>query len=123
METTLLYLGRILFGGYFAFNGFNNLIMLDMMSEYAKSKGTPLPKLSVAFSSLLLIVGGLSVLFDFLPRIGLVVLTVFLVPVTCIIHPFWKVQDPTAKMGEMINFMKNLALLGAVLILLAHTFA
>jgi hypothetical protein len=36
-------------------------------------------------------------------------------------HAFWKVQDPTVKMGEMVNFMKNIALLGAVLIFLAGT--
>jgi putative oxidoreductase len=123
METTLLYIGRILFGGYFAYNGFNNLIMFDMMSGYAKSKGAPMPKLSVALSSLLLIVGGISVLFDVLPSVGLVALVLFLIPVTFIIHPFWKIQDPAAKMGEMINFAKNVALLGAVLILLAYTFA
>jgi hypothetical protein len=35
-------------------------------------------------------------------------------------HALWKVQDPTAKMHEMVNFTKNLALLGAILILLAH---
>jgi putative oxidoreductase len=119
METSVLYLGRILFGGYFAFNGFNNLKMLDFMSGYAKSKGTPMPKLSVVVSALLLVFGGLSVLFDILPSLGLVSLVLFLIPVTLIIHPFWKVQDPTEKMGEMINFMKNIALLGAVLMLLA----
>ena len=122
METILLYLGRILFGGYFAYNGFNNLKMLDMMSGYAKSKGAPMPKLSVAFSGVLLIVGGLSVLFDILPGFGLIALALFLVPVTFIMHAFWKIQDPMAKMGETINFTKNIALLGAVLILLAHTF-
>jgi putative oxidoreductase len=122
METTLLYIGRILFGGYFAFSGFNHFKMLDMMSGYAKSKGAPMPKLSVAFSGVLLIVGGLSVLFDILPGFGLVALALFLLPVTFIMHAFWKVQDPAAKMHEMVNFMKNIALLGAVLILLAHTF-
>ena len=121
METTLLYIGRILFGGYFAFSGFNHFKMLDMMSGYAKSKGAPMPKLSVAFSGVLLIVGGLSVLFDILPGFGLVALTLFLLPVTFIMHAFWKVQDPTVKMGEMVNFMKNIALLGAVLIFLAGT--
>ena len=120
METTLLYIGRILFGGYFAFSGFNHFKMLDMMSGYAKSKGAPMPKLSVAFSGLLLIAGGLSMLFDVLPGIGLVALALFLIPVTFIMHAFWKIQDPAAKMGEMINFTKNLALLGAVFILLAH---
>ena len=122
METTLLYIGRILFGGYFAFSGFNHFKMLDMMSGYAKSKGAPMPKLSVAFSGALLIAGGLSVLFDILPGFGLVALVLFLLPVTFIMHAFWKVQDPAERMHEMVNFMKNIALLGAVLILLAHTF-
>ncbi|MCX6122381.1 MAG: DoxX family protein [Ignavibacteriales bacterium] len=123
METILLYLGRILFGGYFTYSGFNHFKMLDMMSGYAKSKGTPLPKLSVAFSGLLLLIGGLSVLFNILPSVGFISLALFLIPVTFIMHAFWKVQDPTAKMHEMINFMKNIALLGAVLILLAQAFA
>ena len=122
METTVLYLGRILFGGYFIYGGFNHFKMLDMMSGYAKSKGAPMPKLSVAFSGVLLIVGGLSVLFDILPGFGLIALVLFLVPVTFIMHAFWKIQDPMAKMHEMVNFMKNIALLGAILILLAHTF-
>jgi uncharacterized membrane protein YphA (DoxX/SURF4 family) len=120
METIVLYLGRIFFGGFFVFNGFNHFKMLDMMSGYAKSKGAPLPKLSVAVSGLLLLVGGVSVLFNVLPSIGLAALVLFLIPVTFIMHAFWKVQDPTAKMHEMVNFTKNLALLGAVLILLAH---
>jgi uncharacterized membrane protein YphA (DoxX/SURF4 family) len=121
METTLLYLGRILFGGYFIYGGFNHFKMLDMMSGYAQSKGAPMPKFSVAFSGLLLLIGGLSVLFNIYPGVGLVALLLFLIPVTVIMHAFWKVQDPMAKMGEMVNFMKNFALLGAVLILLAHT--
>lgn len=120
METTLLYLGRILFGGFFAFNGFNHFKMLTMMSEYAKSKGAPLPKLSVAFAGVLLLIGGISVLFYVLPVVGLIALVLFLVPVTLIMHAFWKIQDPTAKMHEMVNFMKNIALLGAVFIMLAH---
>jgi uncharacterized membrane protein YphA (DoxX/SURF4 family) len=62
------------------------------------------------------------VLFDILPGFGLIALVLFLVPVTFIMHAFWKIQDPMAKMGETINFTKNIALLGAVLILLAHTF-
>ena len=120
METSLLYLGRIFFGGYFVFSGFNHFKMLNMMSEYAKSKGAPLPKVSVAVTGLLLLVGGGSILFNVLPSIGLIALVLFLVPVTFIMHAFWKIQDPMAKMGEMVNFTKNFALLGAVLILLAH---
>jgi uncharacterized membrane protein YphA (DoxX/SURF4 family) len=120
METTILYLGRILFGGYFVFSGINHFKSLGMMAGYAKSKGTPLPKFSVASSGLLLLAGGFSVLFNVLPVIGYAALILFLIPVTFVMHAFWKIQDPMAKMGEMVNFMKNIALLGAVLMLAAH---
>jgi putative oxidoreductase len=123
METTILYLGRILFGGYFIFSAFSHFTKLEMMSGYAKSKGAPSPKLSVAFSGLLLLIGGISVLLNIFPAIGFISLILFLVPVTLIMHAPWKVQDPQIKMNETINFMKNFALTGAVLILLAHTLA
>jgi putative oxidoreductase len=123
VDITLLYLGRMLFGGFFVFNGFNHFKMLEMMSGYAKSKGVPMPKVSVAFTGLLLMVGGLSVLLNVLPAIGLAALIVFLLPVTFIMHAFWKVDDAMAKMHEMVNFMKNMALLGAVLLMLARLIA
>ena len=55
--------------------------------------------------------------------IGFISLVLFLVPVTLIMHAPWKVEDPQTKMGETVNFMKNFALVGAVLILLAYTLA
>jgi len=121
METALLYIGRILFGGYFILGGINHFTKLEMMAGYAKSKGAPLPTLSVAFSGLLLLIGGLSVMFNIFIVAGLASLILFLVPVTLIMHQFWKIQDAQAKMSEMVNFLKNFALLGAVFMLLAHS--
>jgi len=123
MKTVLLYIGRIIFGGYFIFGGMNHFTKLEMMSGYAKSKGAPSPKLSVAFSGLLLLIGGVSVLLNIFPALGFISLIFFLVPVILIMHAPWKVEDPQIKMNEMINFMKNFALAGAVLILLAYTLA
>jgi uncharacterized membrane protein YphA (DoxX/SURF4 family) len=45
--------------------------------------------------------------------------SLFLVGVTYQMHQFWKAAEPMARMGEEINFYKNLALLGAVLMLTA----
>jgi hypothetical protein len=36
-----------------------------------------------------------------------------------IMHNFWKLEDPQSRMAEKINFMKNTALVGAILMLLA----
>ncbi len=120
MATLLLYLGRLVFGGYFIMGGINHFMKVEMMSGYAQSKGSPYPKLSVQVSGLLLLIGGVSVLLNIFPVLGLLALIIFLIPVTIIMHAPWKVQDPQAKMMETVNFMKNLALLGAVLIMLAH---
>lgn len=119
MQSAIFIIGRLLLGGYFVFGAFNHFKMITMMSGYAQSKGVPSPKAAVAFSGFLLLVGGLSILLGIYPRVGVIALVLFLVPVTFMMHAFWKIQDPQMKMGEMVNFTKNLALLGAVLMLLS----
>jgi uncharacterized membrane protein YphA (DoxX/SURF4 family) len=111
----LFLIGRILFAGFFIFNGINHFMHLKMMSGYSKSKGVPMPSVAVAFTGLLLLIGGFSILLGVHVRIGMTALFVFLIPVTLLMHNFWTVKDPQARMNEMINFMKNMALLGAVL--------
>jgi putative oxidoreductase len=41
-------IGRIIFGGYWLMSALNHFKNLNHMSEYAKAKGTPFPKLAVA---------------------------------------------------------------------------
>ncbi len=116
---SLAMLGQIIFGVYFIFNGVNHLTKMEMMSTYASSKGLPSAKAGVVVSGLLLLVGGLSVLLGYRPQWGIAALVVFLVPTTLLMHAFWKEEEPQAKMMEMVNFMKNMALLGALLMMLA----
>ena len=70
-------------------------------------------------SGLLLIIGGVDILLGYQPLIGVVAIVLFLVPVTFTIHNFWSVQDPKQKMAEMVNFTKNLGLIGSTLMFLA----
>lgn len=119
MESTFFIIGRMLLGGYFLFNAVNHFTRIDMMAGYAQSKGVPSAKTAVGFSGVLLLIGGLSILLGVYPTVGIAALALFLIPVTFTVHSFWKIQDPMAKMGEMVNFTKNMALLGAALTLLA----
>ncbi|GAB4454779.1 MAG: hypothetical protein Kow00120_24520 [Anaerolineae bacterium] len=111
-------IGRIILGGYFLFNAFNHFTRLGMMSGYAKSKGVPMPTVAVLGTGVLLALGGLSILLGALPVGGVICVVVFFLGVTPIMHNFWAVQDPMAKQLEMVNFLKNAALLGALLMLL-----
>jgi putative oxidoreductase len=115
----LFFLGRIVYGGFFIYNGINHFANFRMISGYARSKGTPAPGLAVAVSGVMLLLGGLSILLGAYPRAGVALLVLFLVGVSFTMHNFWAVEDPQAKTNEMINFAKNLALAGAALMLLA----
>jgi uncharacterized membrane protein YphA (DoxX/SURF4 family) len=108
--------GRIIFGGYFIFSGMNHFQSTDFMSGYAESKGVPMPKQSVILTGFLLVVGGVSIATGLLPQVGLLLLLVFLLPTTLIMHDFWNAGEDE-KMNEQINFMKNVALIGALLML------
>jgi len=118
MEIAFL-IGRIIVGVYYLFNASNHFMRLEMMAGYAGSKGAPAPKLAVLVSGVLLLVGGLSIITGFQPLIGVIALVLFFVPVTFMMHNFWAVQDQMAKMSEMVNFTKNMALLGSALMFLA----
>jgi uncharacterized membrane protein YphA (DoxX/SURF4 family) len=63
----------------------------------------------------LLLLGGLSLLLGYHPTVGAALLVIFLLGVSFKIHNYWTVTDPQQKMSEQINFMKNMALLGFLL--------
>jgi hypothetical protein len=44
----------------------------------------------------------------------------FLLGVSPQMHAFWKETDPQQRMSEMVNFTKNMALVGASLLAAAH---
>jgi uncharacterized membrane protein YphA (DoxX/SURF4 family) len=111
-------LGRAIFGGYFLYNGINHFMNHEMMSHYAGAKGVATPDAAVTASGAMLIGGGLSVLTGLKPRQGLAALVGFLIPVSLAMHRFWDEQDPQKRMGEAVNFTKNMALIGAALMLL-----
>jgi putative oxidoreductase len=119
MTDILLLIGRLLFGGLFLYNGLNHFINRAGMTGYAAYKGVPMAGVSIVASGAWLVIAGLSVMLGFRPEIGLVMTALFLAGVTPVMHNFWVATDPNARLADMINFHKNMALLGAALMMLA----
>src|SRR6185295_11521973 len=82
-----------------------------------ESMNVPLAHLLVPISGILALVGGLSILLGYKARFGGLLIILFLVPVTVMMHKFWGVQDPMAAKMQMIHFMKNLSMLGGALLI------
>jgi putative oxidoreductase len=110
--------GRILFGGYFLYAGLNHFLSAPMLAQYAAAKGVPAPEIAVVLSGALLVVGGASVLLGFWPHVGVWCIVTFLAIVSPVMHDFWAIADPAQRVGEMVNFMKNIALAGGGLAML-----
>ena len=111
-------IGRLVFGGFFLYNGIKHLKERKSYTGYAQSKNVPMAEAAVTGTGLALIAGGTSVLLGVKPKLGAAAIATFLGGVSPVMHDFWRIQDPAQRMHETINFTKNLALLGAALALL-----
>lgn len=115
-------LGRILLGGFFVLQAYNHFKNQAGLTHYARAKGLPVPAVAVIGSGVLLLLGGLSLVIGFEMIIGMWLLVIFLVPTTFIMHTFWKEKDAQTRMIETIMFSKNVALIGALLMMIAMAF-
>ncbi|NHX38618.1 MULTISPECIES: DoxX family protein [Haloarcula] len=114
----LFLLGRLLFGGVLAFMGLNHFQNAGQMAPYAEAKGLPAPVASVYGSGGLLLVSGILVILGAYPVIAAGALATFLVVSAVTMHDFWAVPDDQVQ-DEMTQFLKNVALAGGALSLLA----
>lgn len=112
VERTMLVLGRAIFGGYFTYSGINHFLNTETMTQYARAKQVPLAKAAVTASGAMLVLGGLSLLTGFRPKIGASLISGFLFGVTPKMHNFWQIEDEQQRMQEFVNFTKNVALVG-----------
>jgi len=84
---------------------------------HAASQGVPLASLAVPLSGIIALAGGMSILLGYRAKTGAWLIVLFLVPVTLMMHKFWTVHDPLMAQTQMVMFMKNVALLGAALLI------
>jgi uncharacterized membrane protein YphA (DoxX/SURF4 family) len=115
----VLVIGRVLFALIFINSGIAHLTKLEAMTGYAKYKKVPAAKLGVIVSGLMILIGGLYVALGIYADLGALLIALFLIPTSFLMHAFWKETDATAKQNETIAFFKNLSMAGAALIIFA----
>jgi uncharacterized membrane protein YphA (DoxX/SURF4 family) len=111
-------LGRLLFGGYFIASGVNHFRHTRELARYAATKKVPKPDLAVQLTGAALIAGGTSILLGVKPKLGTAAIVGFLAGVTPVMHDFWKEENPERRMNDMVNFTKNIALMGGAMSLM-----
>jgi putative oxidoreductase len=112
----LVLLGRILYSAIFVSAAPGHFKAGTI--AYAASKGVPLASILVPVSGMIAFLGGLSIILGYKARYGALLLVIFLVPVTAMMHNFWAVADPGPAQIQYIMFMKNLSMLGTALLII-----
>ena len=113
-------LGRLLLCTIFFLSAVGNKIPhFSDVAKVMESLGVQAPQFLLAGAIVFLIVGSVSVIVGYKARIGAVLLLTFLVLASYYFHPFWRLEGQ-AQQEQMIHFMKNLSMMGAMLFIVAN---
>lgn len=118
LESTAAPLGRVLLSAIFLMSGANKIMNWSKTAEHMEGEGMQYVPFLLAAAIVFEIGGGLSLLLGCWARLGAFLLIVFLIPTTLIFHDFWTYEG-SEQQTQMINFMKNLAIMGGLLIVFA----
>src|SRR5580704_2747161 len=108
--------GRILIAVIFLISGFFKVGGYAQIVAYATVVHLPAPGVAIAIAAAVELGCGLAILAGFRTRFAAWLLFVILLPVTYFFHNFWAVQGQEQQM-QMINFLKNVAIMGGLLVL------
>ena len=117
--TNLLALaGRILIAAIFVISGFGKIGGFEGVAGYIGSNGLPMPQVLAALTIVLELGGGILLILGFKTRWIATLFFLWLIPTTVIFHRFWGVDPQTAQQMQ-IHFLKNVSIMGAMLMLVA----
>lgn len=92
----------------------------SVVAQLMATKGIPAPTFMLSGAIVFLLAGSLSVITGYRARVGASLLLVFLVLASYYFHNFWTIADAHARQEQMIQFMKNLSMMGAMLFIIAN---
>jgi putative oxidoreductase len=114
MQALIMLLARFCIAFIFLMSGLGKVMNPSGTQQYMDQYGLPLTFLFLIGAICVELLGGLSVLTGYKAKWGALVLFLFLIPTTLIFHREFSDQI------QVIMFMKNLAIMGGLLLLLSH---
>jgi len=117
-QNTVALAGRILVALLFVISGYGKIGGFDGISGYIASKGLPMPQVLAALTIALELGGGILLIAGYKVRWVAAAFFLWLIPTTFIFHQFWGI-DAAQVQNQMNNFLKNVSIMGAMLMLVA----
>ncbi|MGN6283339.1 DoxX family protein [Frateuria sp.] len=116
ISNEVILLARILLVVLFVLFGWSKLTDFSGTVGYMASQGLPVPTLAAAVVVIMEFFVGLAILLGFCTRPLALLLALYTLGTALIGHHYWT-MDGTERMANMINFYKNLSVIGGLLLL------
>ena len=117
-QDLIALIGRIAVAILFVTSGWGKMMDFGGTAGFIASNGIPLPQVATAITIVVELGLGLAIALGWQTRSAAAVIALWLIPTTFIFHNFW--SAPAAEvMMQQINFMKNVSIFGAMLLLVA----
>ncbi|HUG90228.1 MAG TPA: DoxX family protein [Planctomycetaceae bacterium] len=95
-----------------------SLASVGMQDSLGRLLAEPVPAVLLGIAAAVELLGGLMVLFGAKARLGAFALVLFLIPTTLVFHDFWTFSGEE-QMNEMQHCMKNVTIMGGLLMIVA----
>lgn len=113
-------LGRIFIGIIFFYEVLDTLFFYETTKDTMTSYGLTWGQDTFLIAALILMsIGALLVFIGYFARVGAVFLLLYWIPYTFIVFSFWN-DPPDLQRMNALHFMRNLAVAGGLLLLLAN---
>jgi putative oxidoreductase len=112
-------IGRVLLVSVFLMSGFGKITGFAGTASYIAAHGLPFPALGVVIAIAVEVGAGLLVLIGWKARWAALAVAIFTVAAGVLFHAFWADAEPAARMGNFVNFWKNIAIAGGFLMVFA----
>lgn len=117
VQSSLLFLGRLILSALFLGSAYWHVTNWQAALQKTSAAGAIYPEAFLLSATLLLTLGGLSLLFGYLVRLGVILLLIAIIPTTFLFYPFWALKGPEMQL-TLLAFLKNLSLCSGLLFLL-----
>jgi len=111
--------GRVLLAVMFLLAGLNKIGGFAATSGWMASKGLPMTDVLLVLTIILEIGGAIMIMVGWKASIGAAALLLFTIVASIVFHDFWNLTDAQAIQTQMIMLMKNLSIVGGLLIVMA----
>jgi putative oxidoreductase len=111
----VLLIARIMLGWIFVRSGFGKIFDVAGFSAGLARNGVPLADVLGPIGAAVEFFGGLALVLGLRIRSSALLMIAFTVVATLISHRFWDVAEAAARRGQLVQFEKNLAIIGGLL--------